>query len=746
MNKLKQLPAQIFSTILVGFACLQVIDAKAVEASPGQQGILKGLSEARISEREVVPLPTGAWKVEWKGDFTSCNPNTFFCFGASGRAVILKNNDELGVVKALIIRHSEGESWGAATCYKADGLELPDSHGTNLASEEIKCSYGLTLLRPLPERDEWYWSSIKSGLEALNLEQKPFFVIKVVLKGPRSRFFNIDIVIDRYRDGPFIIENLQLTSWKRLYVEALANGLFKGASLPDSSILDLIQPTQLKNIVSQGDSSTASNPADATGQQEVSARKQRKESETAEREKVAKAAAEEQQKKLAELQKQDERKEAERLALEAIERERVAKAEAEAQQKRLAELKRQEEERKEAERLAKEKAEREKVTQAEAEEQQRRLAELKKQEEERKEAERLAQEAAERERLAKAEAEAQQRRLAELKKQEEEREELERKEALRLAQEAAEREKVAKAEAKKRLQIAEAARQVEFMQAQLKRFEDNLAKIRAQQSSLEVDHGNISVSSRAPRHALVIGNAQYTNVGGLGNSVADAKAFAKALSEFGFQVALHTDIKDAEFKKAVLDFKTRLETGSEVVFYFAGHGVQFGTANYLLPVDVGAESSDGVRQSSVELQQVLNSISEKKLRFTLAVVDACRDNPFMVAAASPNGRGLKDNPKMKALLDSKGITPTNTAAVGQMVIYSASAGQQALDNLGPNDTNPNGLFTRIFLDKMNQPGIPVDSVLRQVKKDVVRLAKSVGHEQVPALYDQTVGEFYFKVQ
>jgi hypothetical protein len=33
-------------------------------------------------------------------------------------------------------------------------------------------------------------------------------------------------------------------------------------------------------------------------------------------------------------------------------------------------------------------------------------------------------------------------------------------------------------------------------------------------------------------------------------------------------------------------------------------------------------------------------------------------------------------------------------------------------------------------------------MLRKVRQEVVRLAKSVGHEQVPALYDQTVGEFY----
>jgi hypothetical protein len=44
--------------------------------------------------------------------------------------------------------------------------------------------------------------------------------------------------------------------------------------------------------------------------------------------------------------------------------------------------------------------------------------------------------------------------------------------------------------------------------------------------------------------------------------------------------------------------------------------------------------------------------------------------------------------------------------------------------------------------EMEKPGVPVDGMLRKVRKEVVRLAKSVGHDQVPALYDQTVGEFY----
>jgi hypothetical protein len=45
---------------------------------------------------------------------------------------------------------------------------------------------------------------------------------------------------------------------------------------------------------------------------------------------------------------------------------------------------------------------------------------------------------------------------------------------------------------------------------------------------------------------------------------------------------------------------------------------------------------------------------------------------------------------------------------------------------------------------MDKPDVSVDRVLRAVRNQVVELAKSVGHEQVPALYDQSVGEFYLR--
>ena len=232
----------------------------------------------------------------------------------------------------------------------------------------------------------------------------------------------------------------------------------------------------------------------------------------------------------------------------------------------------------------------------------------------------------------------------------------------------------------------------------------------------------------ANRKALVIGNDKYTDVAPLNNAAADADAMAKSLEAVGYKVFKHHNLTEKKFKQAVRDFRQQLNGGDEVLFFYAGHGVQLGAANYLLPVDVKGEGEDQIKDDAILLQRVLDDMEEKKTKFALAVIDACRDNPFKGKGRALGGRGL---------------APT-TAATGQMIMFSAGSGQQALDRLGDNDKEKNGLFTRIFVKEMLKPGLSVDRVLRNVRNEVVRLAKSVGHEQTPALYDQAIGEFYFK--
>jgi hypothetical protein len=275
------------------------------------------------------------------------------------------------------------------------------------------------------------------------------------------------------------------------------------------------------------------------------------------------------------------------------------------------------------------------------------------------------------------------------------------------------------------------AQQVEAMRQMLAKLQQENAAAtaaRAQESQTRATPAPAGPVVYANRKALVIGNDNYTHVSKLNNAAADAEAMAKSLEAVGYRVTQHVNLDERRFKQVLRDFRQNVQGGDEVLFFFAGHGVQLGNANYLLPVDIRGDGEDQVKDESILLQKVLDEFDEKKAKFTLAVIDACRDNPFKTKGRAIGGRGL---------------APTS-AATGQMVMFSAGAGQQALDRLGDQDKERNGLFTRIFVKEMQKPGISVDRVLRNVRNEVVRLAKSVGHEQTPALYDQAIGEFYFR--
>jgi hypothetical protein len=228
------------------------------------------------------------------------------------------------------------------------------------------------------------------------------------------------------------------------------------------------------------------------------------------------------------------------------------------------------------------------------------------------------------------------------------------------------------------------------------------------------------------RLALLIGNDSYQHAEVLRNARADARAVAASLQSLGFTVSLKQDLGLEQMKEALRNFKESIAGGDEVVFYFSGHGVQLGGTNYLIPVTLDPTSEGQVIDDSIALQRVLDDLGEQKPRFSLAIIDACRDDPFKGTGRAIAKRGL-----------------AMQTASGQMVMYSAGTGQEALDRLGPNDRDPNGLFTRVFIKEVKKPGVTANQLLKNVLYQVVVLAKGVGHEQVPALYDQTIGDYYF---
>jgi hypothetical protein len=250
---------------------------------------------------------------------------------------------------------------------------------------------------------------------------------------------------------------------------------------------------------------------------------------------------------------------------------------------------------------------------------------------------------------------------------------------------------------------------------------------RARLASFAVAALAVMAAAQAKRLALVIGNDAYQHADPLGNARADAKAVADALQATNFKVTLKQDVTLQAMKQAIRTFKNEVAGGDEVIFYYAGHGVQLDGNNYMIPVDTAGDSADQLKDDSVSLQRVLDDMQDQKARFTLAIIDACRDNPF-----KGNGRALR----------TRGLAPV-TAADGQAVLYSAGAGQEALDNLGPRDKDPNGVFTRVLIKEMKTPGLSFDQVIHEVRDQVVALAKSVDRIQTPGYYSQFTGDFFF---
>ncbi|WP_301100713.1 DUF1425 domain-containing protein [Propionivibrio sp.] len=236
----------------------------------------------------------------------------------------------------------------------------------------------------------------------------------------------------------------------------------------------------------------------------------------------------------------------------------------------------------------------------------------------------------------------------------------------------------------------------------------------------------------APEHrvALVIGNNDYQNIVKLEKAVNDANAVAAELRKVGFEVQSLNNVGQKKMNQAINDFVQRVSGGGVGVFFFAGHGLQINNQNFLVPVDMDTpRDSADVADQAISVPILQDKLADAKARYTLLVLDACRNNPLPKKA----GRSIGS---------TRGLAMTNSPS-GQTVLFSAGANQEALDSLGSNDKSPNGLFTREFLPMISQPGVSSTEALKKTRSMVIQKAKSVGHEQQPAIYDQTDGDFYF---
>jgi uncharacterized caspase-like protein len=175
---------------------------------------------------------------------------------------------------------------------------------------------------------------------------------------------------------------------------------------------------------------------------------------------------------------------------------------------------------------------------------------------------------------------------------------------------------------------------------------------------------------------------------------------------------------------ALKAFTRKANAADWAVIYYAGHGLEVGGTNYLIPVDAKLETDLDVSDEAISLERMMSAIQGAR-RLKLVVLDACRNNPFakqmkVTVANRSIGRGL-------APAEPTGAT---------LVAYAAKEGTTAQD--GDSGDSP---FALSFAKRVVEPGVEINIVFRYVRKDVL---ESTNNEQEPFVYGSLPPDnFYF---
>jgi uncharacterized caspase-like protein len=227
------------------------------------------------------------------------------------------------------------------------------------------------------------------------------------------------------------------------------------------------------------------------------------------------------------------------------------------------------------------------------------------------------------------------------------------------------------------------------------------------------------------RIALVIGNSAYMHTAPVENPRNDAADITATLKELGFQVFGGRDLDKAAMDGLIRNFAESLAGAQMGLFFYAGHGLQVGGQNYLVPVDAKLSSAVALDFETVRLELVQRTM-ERAVNTNIIILDACRDNPLarnlaraLGTRSSAVGRGL-------AAMES---------GEGTLISFSTQPGNVALDGAGRNSPFAEGLLKHI-----RTPGDDLPSILINVRNHVMA---ATARRQVPWEHSALTAKVYF---
>jgi uncharacterized caspase-like protein len=225
--------------------------------------------------------------------------------------------------------------------------------------------------------------------------------------------------------------------------------------------------------------------------------------------------------------------------------------------------------------------------------------------------------------------------------------------------------------------------------------------------------------------ALIIGNGEYEHLTKLPNPEGDAAAIEDLFDDLGFETF---DARDADAKKlrrAIERFVEDAEGADVAVLYYAGHGIEAGGENYLVPTDADISALEDAGEKLVPLTGLLAKL-RAAVPMTIILLDACRDNPFPPGAmvrAEPNAEPLALS--AGGLGETRGVTRFGdkpkaegapaTDSLGTLIGFAAEPGRRALDG-EPGGNSPYAAAVLRHISAMR--GEEFGTVMRMVAEEV----------------------------
>jgi formylglycine-generating enzyme required for sulfatase activity len=223
-----------------------------------------------------------------------------------------------------------------------------------------------------------------------------------------------------------------------------------------------------------------------------------------------------------------------------------------------------------------------------------------------------------------------------------------------------------------------------------------------------------ATAADAQRVALVIGNGAYAHVPKLANPLNDADDVAASLGRLGFEVARVKDGRFDDMRRALRDFGRKANGAEMAVLFFAGHGMEIGGENWLIPVDAELQRDTDAESEALSLKAAMLQVASAR-RLGLVILDACRNNPF----AARMVRSIRTRAVDRGLARTE---PSDNV----LVAYAAKEGTTAADGSGRNSP-----FTTALLAHIETPGLEINFLFRAVRDDVLKTTKN---EQQPFVY------------